>query len=190
MTFSPTNGRAMMNGMRTATTATGLAVALAAGLGAASCGKSRQATALRDDLGPLDASNVKAALARHRGKVVVLHFWATFCTPCEKELPELVAFASSPSGRDVALVTVATDEPDALPAVRAMARRAALPKPRYVLRAPRLKAFAEAAGIPFTGDLPATFFFDSRGRLAGHHLGALTRAELAKRIAAVRGKAP
>jgi hypothetical protein len=41
------------------------------------CGKSGRPPPLRDDLGPLDASNVKAALARHRGKVVVLHFWAT-----------------------------------------------------------------------------------------------------------------
>lgn len=35
----------------------------------------------------------KVKLSSFRGKVVLLHFWATWCPPCQKELPEMDALA-------------------------------------------------------------------------------------------------
>ncbi len=46
-------------------------------------------------------------------RVFIVHFWATWCVPCKKEIPELVRFYRGPfeqlSGQDVAIATVSND---------------------------------------------------------------------------------
>ena len=44
-------------------------------------------------------------LAEQRGKWVIVNYWATWCSPCLKEMPDLRAFAQSRD--DVALIGLA-----------------------------------------------------------------------------------
>ena len=48
--------------------------------------------------------------SEHRGKVVVVNYWATWCPPCRIETPGLVAFANDYVGRGVEFVGVTVDE--------------------------------------------------------------------------------
>jgi thiol-disulfide isomerase/thioredoxin len=50
-------------------------------------------------------------LAGLRGQVVVLNFWATWCAPCQEELPRLSQLAQSYAGKNVHFVAVSIDEP-------------------------------------------------------------------------------
>jgi thiol-disulfide isomerase/thioredoxin len=50
-------------------------------------------------------------LSRLRGQIVVLSFWATWCGPCQEELPRLSSLAHSYAGKPVRFVLISIDEP-------------------------------------------------------------------------------
>lgn len=56
-------------------------------------------------------------LARHRGRVVFLDFWASWCEPCKAQMPLVEAFARNHPGVDV--VPVDVGEPPAVAAAYA-----------------------------------------------------------------------
>ena len=58
-------------------------------------------------LGVGTPASIKAELAKHKGKVVVLNFWATWCGPCKAEFPDMVA-TTKKKGAD--LITIAIDD--------------------------------------------------------------------------------
>jgi thiol-disulfide isomerase/thioredoxin len=45
-----------------------------------------------------------------KGKVVLLDFWATWCTPCRKALPELKDLQAKHAGKPLVIVSVSVDE--------------------------------------------------------------------------------
>lgn len=49
-------------------------------------------------------------LSSLRGQIVVINFWATWCTPCQEELPRLSKLAESYTGKNVHFVAVSIDE--------------------------------------------------------------------------------
>lgn len=48
------------------------------------------------------------SLAAYEGDIVVLNFWATWCAPCRKEMPELAELQEQLGGNGLEVVTVAT----------------------------------------------------------------------------------
>ena len=50
-------------------------------------------------------------LSALRGQVVVVNFWATWCGPCQEELPRLAGLAESYAGKPVRFMLISIDEP-------------------------------------------------------------------------------
>ena len=115
------------------------------------------------------------ALAALRGRPWLLNFWATWCAPCIKEMPELDRFRLAYAGRGWEVVGLAVDNPAP---VRDFLQRSPVSFPIG------LAGFAGAELIKrlgnSSGGLPFTAAFDSRGRLEQRKLGATSYEELVR----------
>ncbi|KIC28635.1 thioredoxin [Leisingera sp. ANG-M6] len=49
-----------------------------------------------------------ASLGDYQGKIVLLNFWATWCAPCRKEMPQLAELQEEFGGEDFEVLTIAT----------------------------------------------------------------------------------
>ncbi len=104
-------------------------------------------------------------LAQLSGKPMVINLWATWCPPCQREMPVLAA--AQRQHADIAFVLINQGE-----------------------GAKRVQDYLDAAGLQLSNvlldagsdvlrqsgsrGLPTTLFFDAQGRLADTHLGELT----------------
>ena len=124
------------------------------------------------DLPPLQLRSLSGRpldLAALKGKPVVLNLWATWCPPCNREMPLLAqAQADHP---ELQFVFVEQGEPPEEVARWIGAHGLAL---RNVALDPQRQAGAALGQRAF----PTTYFFDARGKLAGDRIGELSLATL------------
>ena len=76
----------------------------------------REATKLTGqqiDLTLKDLSGTDQSLSALKGRIVVLNFWATYCIPCRKEMPDLAAIQNEFAAFGVQVIGVNTDEAEA-----------------------------------------------------------------------------
>lgn len=85
------------------------------------------------------------SLSDHAGEVVLLNFWATWCGPCKKELPELVELQDALADSGLTVLAVSVDDGPTEP-VAAMADKLGLTMP--VAHAPELGERFGASAIP------------------------------------------
>src|SRR5262245_45102644 len=58
-----------------------------------------------------DLEGASRTIETWRGKVLVVNFWATWCVPCRKEIPEFVKLQERHGDRGLQLVGIAFDQP-------------------------------------------------------------------------------
>ncbi len=105
-------------------------------------------------------------MAQHRGDVVLLHFWATWCGPCVKEIDALQLICYRFQKRDFAVVAVSLDA--RAKDVRRFLRRNGLRFPVY-LDAGRAVYERMIGGAAV---LPRSLLIDKEGRIVRSYAGA------------------
>ncbi|HXV76327.1 MAG TPA: TlpA disulfide reductase family protein [Candidatus Polarisedimenticolaceae bacterium] len=120
-----------------------------------------------------DLSGRRLALDDLRGRVVVLNFWATWCEPCRRELPELVRVQTRYGVLGLQVLGAGADPPAQSEAVLRFARSRKLNFP-LVLGADAKQM--EALGLGPA--LPATVVLDREGRVVERFDGLFERAAL------------
>ena len=106
------------------------------------------------------------AVADHRGRVVLVNFWASWCEPCRAEMPSLASLARH--RLDEGLVVVAANYREALPTVQRFVDRLGLESLEVVLDR---DGSAAAAWTPRI--FPSTVVFDRTGRPVGVLVGEI-----------------
>ena len=61
----------------------------------------------------VDRAGFDVLLAKHKGKVVLVDYWATWCAPCRKKFPHTVALANELKAAGLAVIGVSMDDEDA-----------------------------------------------------------------------------
>lgn len=130
------------------------------------------------DLKPLDEAGYARAVGASKGKVLLINFWATYCVPCRKEMPQLVALAARYKARGFDLVTVTADEPEQLKEAAAFLDKNNVPAPAYAKRAKDDDKFTALVDPKWSGALPASFLYDRSGRKVKAFFGEISIAEL------------
>ncbi len=108
-------------------------------------------------------------LADYKGRWVVVNFWATWCMPCVKEIPELTAFAHAHP--DVVVIGVALDAADA-DAVKRFAAKHGLAYPLVIGD----DAVERQLGSQVA--LPVTRVYDPEGRVLYDRVGTVNQGIL------------
>jgi thiol-disulfide isomerase/thioredoxin len=78
------------------------------------------ATTTAIELTPVGRAGLDAVVERHRGQVVLVDYWATWCLPCLEQLPHSIELAAKERDRGLAVVTLSLDERADAEQVRAM----------------------------------------------------------------------
>lgn len=121
-------------------------------------------------------------LAQHRGKWVVVNFWATWCKPCVKEMPDLSALDTMREHIEVIGLAYDDTEPKDIAAFL-KAHPVSYPVAIVDTFDPP-KSFATPRG------LPTTYLIAPDGKLAKKFMGPITAGDIENAIAAAGGPKP
>lgn len=114
------------------------------------------------------------SLSEHRGKWVVVNYWATWCPPCLEEIPDLVAFHERHKDEDAVVIGVNFEDiPEAQ--LKAFVEEYFISYP--VLRNGDMQPAHERLAV---GGLPTTYIISPEGVPVARQVGGITGADIEK----------
>lgn len=120
-------------------------------------------------------------LAAHRGKWVVVNFWATWCNPCLKEIPDLDAMDKARD--DVVVIGLAYEE------IERTDMEAFLKDHPMSYPIALIDVYNPPADFDTPRGLPMTYLIAPDGKVAARHLGPVTSEQLSSEIEDAAAKA-
>ena len=119
-----------------------------------------------------DLSGHEQTVTRWKGKLILLNFWAPWCTPCRQEIPMLESLQTRYGKRGLQIVGLGMDRPRS---VGGYAKSAGINYPVLVGSMNKLARLGEAYGDNQQA-LPYSVLIDRRGRIVARWAGELKRA--------------
>jgi peroxiredoxin len=110
-----------------------------------------------------------------KGKVVLVNFWATWCPPCRKEMPDLETLWQEFRGKGLVVLAISDEERGKVEPFIAEKKYSF---PVLLDEGRKVGEMMKVEGIP------KTFIYDREGRLAAQSIDMRTRTQFLKMLAA------
>ena len=113
-------------------------------------------------------------LSDFKGKVILLNFWATWCPPCKRELPDLSSIARDLDGKDFKIIGISVDEQPG--AMESYLKANSLPYTVIHEQGDLLGKYMSVTG----GDqnvIPQTFIIYKKGRVVETLIGSRSKQD-------------
>jgi cytochrome c biogenesis protein CcmG/thiol:disulfide interchange protein DsbE len=150
-------------------------------LGAYLRGRPAAARVTAPDFSLADRSDHTVSLSAYRGQVVLINFWATWCSPCKREIPWLVEFQTKYRDRGFTVLGLSVDE-DGWKSVAPYLDASTINYPVAIASDDVTASFGGITAVPMT------FVIDRTGRVAATHLGLLNRDDVEAEIQSALGR--
>jgi thiol-disulfide isomerase/thioredoxin len=124
-----------------------------------------------------DMHGTKVRLSDLRGKIVVLNFWATWCGPCNAEMPMLMAAAKSYEGKNVVFVGASVDSNETQGKVTGFVHNLGIEYPIWVGATDE-----DTKRLQLGNEVPGTAFLDEEGIVRARILGQMRPGEIEERV--------
>jgi thiol-disulfide isomerase/thioredoxin len=118
-----------------------------------------------------DINGATVKLSEMKGKVVVLNFWATWCGPCRKEIPDFIDMQNEYGKDGLQFIGVALDDGGAA-VVKPYADKTKMNYPVLIGSEDVVKKYGGMNAIP------VTVLIDRKGNMRARYVGMRTRAVL------------
>ena len=118
----------------------------------------------------VDANGKTVDFDSYRGTVTIVNFWTTWCGPCKKELPDLIALSKELANRNVKFIGVSLDlGPNVINDVRTFVQEAGIPYQIVIANAELEDAYGNPRAIP------TSFLIDKDGKIVQTFIGGRSK---------------
>ena len=140
----------------------------------AGCGGEGDGPSTAPDFQLKDLAGNHVGLVDHKGKIVLLDFWATWCGPCRLSIPELVKLQKTYREQDLVVLGISMDDPQIYNNnfLRAF-------KEKFKINYPILRADEKVRRAYFKDErigIPTMFVIDREGRIVDKMVGFMPGA--------------
>ncbi|MBA4320844.1 MAG: alkyl hydroperoxide reductase [Flavobacterium sp.] len=115
----------------------------------------------------VDGKTVK--LSDFKGKVVILDFWATWCGPCKRGIPDLIALKKEFGNKGVEIIGISVDQGNYIEQVKPFVKDM---KINYPIVYADSKVASNYGGVE---NIPTTFVIDKKGNIVSSYVGFTTK---------------
>ena len=129
------------------------------------------------DLALKDLSGTEQRLSAFKGRIVILNFWATYCIPCRKEMPDLAAIQNEYAAMGVQVIGASTDVAEDRAKVLQFVRETKVNFPIWMGA-----TTADMIRFGLGAALPGTVIIGKDGRVVKVISGVVNQADLKKQI--------
>ncbi|HEU4770085.1 MAG TPA: TlpA disulfide reductase family protein, partial [Pyrinomonadaceae bacterium] len=124
-----------------------------------------------------DPFGAEQRLSALKGRIVILNFWATYCIPCRKEMPDLAAIQNEYAALGVQVIGASTDEVEERAAVMQFVKETKINFPIWVGATTN-----DMVRFGLGPALPGTVIIGKDGRVAKVISGIVNQADLKKQL--------